>query len=819
MRIERLELYGYKRLMLANIQHFTYTPTAPYQLILGTNGSGKSSILMELSPLPAHSSNYTKEGYKDIVLRHRGSEYHLISRFQSGSKHNFIKDGVEMNPGGTSSVQKELVKQEFGITPELHSVLTGDTRFTDMAPDLRRRWVTQLSSCDYSYALSVFHKVKTTARDHQGTLKHLKQRLTQETNSLKALANLDGLEQKAVLLRDELNALLSARTPGLPSYPQVSQRLDAMLDKVDKLSRNTLELIQVQPRGSRYRSVDDVNTDVHRREGEVSTTKTLLDRYTSEYSDLEAILISVAGTGDVTPESIEARILEIESQIDMLRPELTVFLKLEDAESLRRDTEQVLSQLVELFGHLPDNHDRRFSRERVDEAKQAIALANTNITTATAKMAQIEVRIQTINAAKDTTCPQCKYVWREGFSQQELAQLEQWQDDHSRIADRARDEVKRQELYLEEADNYVALYNQFRGFVSSYPRLQPLWDYLLEHECLTNNPQSHIGVFYLWQREVEISVQIQELENKHRHLVELAAKQRQLGGTHFNHRLEKLGEEIESTTLTLQRLRNEAKDVRQYRDRVLRVSETVNALDAAVRELHQFQTTAIDSLRNQHIDAVAAAHQNELALIQRQLTEKQALEGIVRDLTISHDDVEINHLATSLITQALSPTEGLIAEQLKGFIGCLVSQLNSIIASVWTYDLEVLPCGLDSGELDYKFPLQVAGGDNEIPDISKGSTAQREIINFAFQLTVMLYLNLLENPLYLDELGSGFDEQHRVNVMNFVKQAMDVNQHSQVFMISHYASNHGALVNAEVLVLDSANIAVPGEYNKHVTMS
>ena len=68
MRIERLELFGYKRLMLANIQHFIYTPTSPYQLVLGTNGSGKSSILFELTPLPGHSSNYTKDGYKDITI-------------------------------------------------------------------------------------------------------------------------------------------------------------------------------------------------------------------------------------------------------------------------------------------------------------------------------------------------------------------------------------------------------------------------------------------------------------------------------------------------------------------------------------------------------------------------------------------------------------------------------------------------------------------------------------------------------------------------------------------------------------------------------
>jgi DNA repair exonuclease SbcCD ATPase subunit len=58
MKILKLILRGYTRLQLKQITEFVYTPTDSIQIIIGTNGSGKSSILEELSPLPADSKYY-----------------------------------------------------------------------------------------------------------------------------------------------------------------------------------------------------------------------------------------------------------------------------------------------------------------------------------------------------------------------------------------------------------------------------------------------------------------------------------------------------------------------------------------------------------------------------------------------------------------------------------------------------------------------------------------------------------------------------------------------------------------------------------------
>ncbi|MFB6316894.1 hypothetical protein, partial [Escherichia coli] len=73
-------------------------------------------------------------------------------------------------------------------------------------------------------------------------------------------------------------------------------------------------------------------------------------------------------------------------------------------------------------------------------------------------------------------------------------------------------------------------------------------------------------------------------------------------------------------------------------------------------------------------------------------------------------------------------------------------------------------------------------------------------------------------PLYLDETGENFDETHKINVMNFIKDLVESKGFSQVFMVSHYASSHGAFTQAEILVMDPTNSSGPVKSNQHVPM-
>jgi recombinational DNA repair ATPase RecF len=101
MFVKEITLKGYNR--LSNLNNFNLIKvkfTKKIQAILGTNGSGKSSFIEELSPLPAEAKNFTKDGYKEIIYLHKGKTYVLKSSFNP-VVHSFLVDDEELNPGGT----------------------------------------------------------------------------------------------------------------------------------------------------------------------------------------------------------------------------------------------------------------------------------------------------------------------------------------------------------------------------------------------------------------------------------------------------------------------------------------------------------------------------------------------------------------------------------------------------------------------------------------------------------------------------------------------------------------------------------------------
>ncbi len=154
MYIADIELHLAKRLLVRGIKNFKATFSSLYQIILGTNGSGKSYLLSELSPLPGIAKMFEKGGYKKITIHDDGHIFVLTNKFDSGSGvHSFVMDGVDLNENGTGTIQKELVAKYFkGLTPELFSVLTYRkfSRFTEMDTNKRRSYMMMLSGIDSS---------------------------------------------------------------------------------------------------------------------------------------------------------------------------------------------------------------------------------------------------------------------------------------------------------------------------------------------------------------------------------------------------------------------------------------------------------------------------------------------------------------------------------------------------------------------------------------------------------------------------------------------------------------------------------------------
>lgn len=822
MKINKLILSGYKRLLLNNIRTITFTPTSIYQLILGTNGSGKSSILHELSPLPSFSGNYIKGGYKQIEITHNGDEYVLVSTFKSGNKHSFLKNGEELNPGQTGAVQKDLVQMTFGITPDIHELLTGGQHFTDMSPAKRREWITKLCDTDFTYAIKVHQQLRSSGRDAQGAIKHLKGRVSTETNKLQALTDIENLEERYTRLHKELNHLFLERDNSSGDFNRLDNEFEETLSQIDRLSRDIVVRVPQLPKGKRYGCLEDVEKDLNDLSTEIKVSESLRTRIAGEYEELSGILTNLKDSGGESIDQLKDKQRKYHQERDETTNTLVVYQTLQaEASVALRAFYEASTAIYQTLQDLPANPDRKFTRQKLSEAKEKHPIAAQEVERCQNRLAQIEARLEHILSLKETECPSCEYRWVPGASESDKQKLENAIKQGKEKLVGLQKEERSLRGYIEDAEEYAQRYGGLRVLSNEYPRLVDLWGSLLESPELLTDPASLIPQVNAYQKDLEKHVKIEELTNKIDRLERIFTEAKEVGQIDGIHqRVNGLTGQLEDVTQKLIKLKEEHQLIQRYHRQMKDYLDNYERLNSRLTTIEDLFNELIRALRSEELEKVIHSHQNHLGVLQSKRTEKQSIENILKDLESSQKALEIDHEAYALLADELSPVDGLIAEQLTGFIESFVAHINQVIQNIWTYDLRVLPCGLDGGDLDYKFPLFVKheGQDNTAPDIGKGSEAQVEVVNLAFRLVAMVYLGLEEYPVYLDEIGRSFDEQHRSNVMAFIKKLVDTGNYTQLFLVSHYAAQYGAFTQSEILVLDGSNVSVPKGHNKHAIL-
>lgn len=482
---------------------------------------------------------------------------------------------------------------------------------------------------------------------------------------------------------------------------------------------------------------------------------------------------------------------------------------------------EAADQVIGALGALPVNADRKYSKQKADESHALKTQIDTQLSKYRNRLAQYETQLEHLLSLKEEECPKCEHRWVPGRSERNKKHLEDViQKGTGKIAEL---DVKQKELvgYLEDYEFYRQHLYAFRQITHHYPRLKDLWEAVLADPRLYEAPSELVGLVHLFGRDLEKHVEAQNASQrleKLEKLLESPTEGGQMNGVLG--RLEGLSKQVQDITVALDDQRRELDYLTKYRQHIKVYLEKAEQLENTLEGLAELRDALVEGYRNDSIETAIRSHQEHLAGLQKRRTEKQTLEEIILALEKDETTLGINHDVLKLIASELSPVDGLIAEQLTGFIESFLHHVNQVIDSIWTYDLQVLSCGLESGDLDYKFPLFVKheGESNQCPDIAKGSEAQVEVVNLAFRLVTMVYLGLEEYPVYLDEAGRSFDEQHRTNLLSFIKQLVDAGNYTQLFIISHYAAQFNVFTNAEILVLDNTNITVPKKHNQHAIM-
>lgn len=832
MKIISLELKGYKRLSLTNIDYIKLTPENKIQLILGTNGSGKSSLMKELSPLPALPSEYNKDGFKIIEILHNNSTYILKSIFSSsGNEFNFIKDGEELNPGGTTTIYKELVKKHFNITNDIQEVMLGLVNFHQMTVNERRNWLTRISDADYTYAFSVFNHLKEQQRDIQGAIKLNQSRLVQESQKLL-------VPEQELVIRDEIKNLsellylmLSYKTPNATTESQI---LNAISDIEKNIFESSTRLLQLRSNYSYtegFQSVEDIDNFI-------LNTKVSLADLDNQINQLCKIMMSDNETMDIIRKSnidsinnLSEQQDAVNIQIEKLKSNLSYDLKeISDPVSCLNSFISVKANLIQLFSSIEPNpvkdSNRLYSRHNKTETDERVSFLEKQLSKLKSDRDTTLIKLKELDHLKDhdmLTCPKCDHKWYSTYNAvQHKSEQEQ--------LDWLIKEIEKNEIvcqnhkdYLDLYDDYISNINQYFDIKRNWPLLTNVFNAIEDAVDIFAEPRKVLNIMQMVQTDLENLVTIDFLFKKSTELYELNSKLKLDQALS----IEDLQQKLDNAEVTLSSLMFEKQTKNKYLQHLVSNKQTAVEILNIKANLENLLKTREDSLYK-HLDiARQLAIGSYIQTIQLELNKREQLisrvdiqNSIVTNLETQIAELVEKNEVLKIAMKELSPTEGLIAKGLTGFINHFVHQLNSFIKKIWLYPLELIPVVPTEDEeldLDYKFMVKI--NDNKIiPDINKASSAMKEVIDLAFRLVSMQYLHLSNAPIYLDEFAHSMDSSHRQSAFYVITNLLTSSDFSQIFMISHYENSYGSLKNADITVLCPSNIVLHKDmvFNKNV---
>lgn len=825
MYIQKLILKGYKRLRLTPIEYFEYNPTKDIQLIIGTNGSGKTSILEELSPLPADSKDFEKEGFKYIEILHNKSLYLLKSSF-SPVEHSFIVDSEELNPGKTITIQRELVEKHFGLTNDIHQLALGKRVFSRMSVAERKQWFTRIADTDYEYAIRFFNKLKETHRDIAGALKVSRNRLTAEVSKIITEEEFKRLQDETELLDKCIDFLIQHKNPIITSTDELYNNYEITIQKLQELVNSVTSKI-LYFKQNHLEGLDTVILEqelIERKYHEQTLNQRATELY-QQFQEIQEKIDFLNKTKSQNLAQIESEITKLENDCLELNKQKTFTFEFDSIintdiiDKIENELEPILSFI------LPDP-DKVLKKEFTALTDRSVIMTNT-INQLQKDISTLKLNIEHAKKHehdKEIDCPRCKYSWRPFF---DLERIEKDQIS-LKIQNEKVNQLTIEHNSIKSRLQALEQHNQYTEYcfrlMRSYGVLRAFWEYILEKNIFYETPTQVLSLLSFIKKDIGLDQQVSKYKQEIKDKLDLLQLSQQYSDINADVII-KQKESIEKQQLDLQKEQSANTDRLNY---VRKINNEIKSLLLVEQSLIKY-LQVFDSLENDFSESIRRESYQELYKhIQLQRANKEQVFQIaktqnkrVEDLKFQIELLESQEEALKLAVITLSPTEGLIAESLFGFMNLFIKQVNAIIKKIWTYPLIVKTCKSSINEkidLDYKFPVIVDTPDNCRNDISEGSTAMQEVINLSFRIAAFKALGLNDYPIYLDEFGSSMDETHKAATVNLIQSLIEQDHFTQVFLISHDIGQYGALSNTQTLVLNNDNIQIPPGciYNEHV---
>lgn len=830
MKILSLELKGAIRLELSGIKKITITPETSIMAVIGSNGSGKSSLLHYLSPMLADKSDFSKDGYKKIRVEHNNRIYCLTSDF-SINKHSFVDEGLneELNIGGTATMQKQLIKDYFNYTDKIHLLLTGKERFTQMSPVKRKEWFTMLCDSDYTFAINTFNKAKDKLRDATGALKKMTQHQIQLTSTNveeNELANINASINEHNLKIEELNKIIGYKDAfANPNYNiDLENNLSSLVNKVEPLNRRLVKSITDI---SNKELTPEYKEEIIQRklslEKELEATELLYSHLIKEYSQMENKISQVKITSHSELESTRVKIEELtqkknelEKQIESIPCEYPITDLHLQKEVLVQGNPDVLELLhrLSLFG------DEDITRDSIAELVDKIDSVKKEQSNLTVLYNRIDERIKHLEQKEKEIkilCPNCSHEFHPGFDKEKydlyLKKREEVQDNLDKITSLIKD---LEEQYVDKNTKYTIL-KDFSQYCRNQSNVLNQWCVdVIRNKLYLGKVYKATELYNNYKDYVVLSSEIDKLNQEIRSYQQIIDNANQVDEKEHHlltEQLNKMSSQLEEVRRKKQSIIIHLESIEDILHYYNEFEEAKDSLQTTLDDIDDIQMKLAEYDIYTLVSGLIAEERNQVAI----LTKKQ-IEIITREKNIEMVNKQIEDIkqeieSWSAIVDTLNPQDGLIAEGLLGYIKIFLARMNGFIQSIWSYPLIIHPAKMTDGEsndeLSYRFPMTVGLSEKPKTDISLGSDGILEIIDLAFKMIAMKALGLSGYPIFLDEFGRTFDAKHRENALKLIEKLSEEFIEDQIFIVSHNFMEYSVLNDVSFCVLSEDNIVLP----------
>lgn len=813
---KRLYLKHYLPLGLSNITELDYLVDKPIQLILGTNGSGKSSILAVASPTAPDPSAFGNGGAWGFDCSHRGSEYCLSAKFGTKNTYTFVKDDEYLLTDGNASLFNQLVEYHIGYNKKLHEILTGAIGFCQMTPAKREELLMTVSNNDFGYINSIFIKAKQSVTAAKGTLDHISNKLLDSTSKLESIRMEDGIEAHIEELRSKITELYPLSNPSADMQHAIdlmSQWEKKVIASVNQTSPVLKNVIKLKKSLGYIKQPSDIETNIDRLKDNCAEVDANIKFNLSELSKINDILSSMERFTEFGGD--------VETEYHSLKNKVKV-LPVPHLWDAGKSSTIVSACYREYLDNPSYKCNKVFNRTEVAEAFETERLLRDELSTAKGKIAQGEEYLRHAELASigNVTCPKCStLILADGAITEEKIDVVK-----GKLAEYKKsllDVTKQIEISNElvtEIKKFEECKAAVLSFVNRYPIVIPTFhSYSGTAEVLNSHSKVVADLFSLYNKHLEYD----EMEKLKSDLAEIDEARRLRAILSDGN--------ISDPSLYYAQLQTTLDGL--YRDKDILTTElntltTLNKQYSMLSDLtrenirlrseyEQIVVNIADEMLYDSINGQLSTAQQALAISTEQLRNykqlQERIDELEKDKTHWTEKLEVR----KLLVQTLSPKQGMIGDSLISIVSAFVQRLNTIVNKVWEYPLEVIIPNDDM--MDMRFTSMV--NNKPGPVIQKMSSGQQDIINLAVTILVMECLDLKDFPMYLDEIGASFDFEHRRKLITFLSHLAVSGHCSMMFLIQHYISSYGSISNSDTIVLNPDNIQLPVTFNEHITIT